>query len=270
MNVRILFEVKKTLYLLETYFENGKTSFYLNDIKVSKNKIKNYIDVLIVTSRVINDIRYSKQKRIKEFERMIKSLFGVYGNLSNEFNKINKFIKNNFYEQKISFKYLEVLEKIQSEIIKFRKNFIDLVNKKLEVNSKLFIGEKIKIEYCENHHLANSIFDLKTIDADDFLIKRNNNNLYEYYSEGEIKISIFLLYLSVLEIVLDEYDKNLILMIDDAFSELDYKNQEKIIDILKIKNESIFITTTNESIIRNFEKENFKVIYLKNKGDKNE
>ena len=82
------------------------------------------------------------------------------------------------------------------------------------------------------------------IHRDDFDFIYNNTSARDYASQGLQKIILLSFKMSELEILINDYYEEPILLLDDLFSELDIDNRNSIFNNLNTKIQ-VFITTTD-------------------------
>lgn len=191
--------------------------------------------------------------------------------------KYNKILKkrNDFLKQieelnQINEEYLDVIDEALSKeavfIIETRKKFIISINeilfnvsKDLSLNKetvKLKFNPCLSVENFVNNFKKKRKYDFasKTTSSgphrDDFLIEINDKEADLYASQGQTRTAVIAIKLSLAKYLSVE-NKNLIILLDDVFSELDESRQNELLYKLE-ENKQIFITTTSiESIDRN-------------------
>ena len=82
------------------------------------------------------------------------------------------------------------------------------------------------------------------VHRDDFMFLHNDKNAKEYSSQGLQKLILLSFKMAELEVLIDDYYEEPILLLDDLFSELDIINQNSIINNLNTKIQ-VFVTTTD-------------------------
>ena len=186
-----------------------------------------------------------------------------------KYNKVlktrNEYLKT---ESKIDFNYLDVLTNqlidLNIKIYKLRKEFInDLNNYIVDIYKKISGKEDIHIKYeslIDNEEYAKSELQNKYdrvrdselnqkttligIHRDDFSIYIDGQEINNYGSQGQHRISILCLKLAEIEIYKEKYNIKPIILLDDIFSELDRKKKNNIIKYID-SDLQIFITSTD-------------------------
>ena len=95
---------------------------------------------------------------------------------------------------------------------------------------------------------------------DDILIEINNQNAAASASQGQIRTACLSLKLAVVEYY-KKATKNIIIILDDVFSELDENRQNKILDYFN-DNYQVFITTTNINLLTKNALKNSEIIEI--------
>ena len=217
-----------------------------------------------------------------------------------EYNKIlknrNEYLKNSSFDKT----YFDILtEKLIDQnikIYKYRKNYIENINKYISKIYKNITGkDKIEVKYetfidsYDEKNIKNDLFikydnifngeiyqkmTLIGIHRDDFSIYIDNIKINNYGSQGQHRIAILCFKLAELEMY-KEFNIKPILLLDDIFSELDQSKKNNIIKYIK-KDLQVFITATDlnnvdEKIVKNadiFYVDNGKVIRGEENGRK--
>ncbi len=141
-------------------------------------------------------------------------------------------------------------------ILNKRLNFIDKLNEELKIISKELNVEQINLEYVKTYSddiyasfKNKERYDIisKTTNIgchrDDFVIKINDKNAYEYASEGQIRTITIAIKLAI-KSLLEKTGETPILLLDDVFAALDQTRILSLIKYLK-KSKQTFITTTS-------------------------
>jgi len=174
----------------------------------------------------------------------------------------------------------EQLIKVQEEIVKYRQAYIGEINNVLSkiITSLKGDDQTAQLQYepfvkydkdfyinCARAYARNKESDIKHkttqigIHREDFKMILNNKDISSYGSQGENRIAVLALKLSPFFLIEDR-DKKPIIVLDDAFSELDKDHQIRLVKFLE-KCEQVFITSTTSKIQNTsvFEVKNHKV-----------
>ena len=106
-------------------------------------------------------------------------------------------------------------------------------------------NDEILLHLKKNRIYEETIGFTKTgVHRDDFVFLHNGKNAKEYSSQGLQKLILLSFKMAELEVLIDDYYEEPILLLDDLFSELDIINQNSIINNLNTKIQ-VFVTTTD-------------------------
>lgn len=266
---------------------------------IDQKKISNYLsrmNVIMFCPDDLEIIKGSPNIRRRYLNIELSQLRNDYLILLKEYNQILK-QRNEYLKQKNNFKFDKVYYDVLTNniiekniaIIKFRYDFIRKLNKYLPnifnkiygssdliINYRSFISEQdIAKENIRNilkkkfDDVLNSELLQKTTllgcHKDDFKMYLNGQDVSEFCSQGQQRLSILCLKLSEIELFYEEKKVYPIILLDDIFSELDEFKKNNIIDYFKEESQ-IFITTTDiNNIDENFKKKSD--IYIVNNGN---
>ncbi len=212
-----------------------------------------------------------------------KSFIRVLNNYNVLIKNKNDYLKKVYVNSNMDLSYLDILDlKIAEygyEICKLRQEYIDKLNKyikrifhKFRKDDELFIrydsqfldksvNEIIKL-LKKNRSNEMTLGLTKTgIHRDDIEFIYNGKNAKEFSSQGIQKLILLSLKLAELEVLINDYYEEPILLLDDLFSELDSVNQNSILNNLN-KDIQVFITTTDINNIKPSMVKRAKVIDL--------
>ena len=256
---------------------NGKKlSVNGNEIKKHSDYIGN-LKVIIFNPDDIRLIKEAPSNRRRFLNIEISQLYGKYINILNEYNVVLKqrneylkIIKNN----KVNYVYFDILNEklieLAMNIYEYRIKFINNINKYV---SRVFMEisgyDGLTIKYIPNVDVSNmdefknimedklntnydrEIFIGSTLvgpHRDDFSFKLVDNDLLLYGSQGQIKLAILALKLSLIDVFRDICGEYPVLLLDDLFSELDVDRRNKVINYLNKDIQTIVTTTDLKNI----------------------
>ncbi len=289
MKVKIgIFNGKKNVRLELTLNGKEKTAKINNQmIKKMSDYICQY-SVILFSPDDIKLIKDSPNSRRNYLNIEISNINKNYLNLINNYNKIiknkNDYLKKLNLNEYLDEKYLDVLDEkiadIGSYICSERKKYIEDINLYIEkVFKKFKTKDSLKLVYISD-------FDSKTneeiikllkksrqkekmlgmtnigIHRDDISFIHNDKDSNLYSSQGIQKLIILSLKISEVKLLIQKYKIMPILLLDDLFSELDEKNQNKIMKLLN-KKVQVFITTTDINNIKASDLKDLNVIKIK-------
>lgn len=250
--------------------------------KVSKNdnifkRISDYLSCLLVVSFSSFDFQLIRGVPLerRKFLNLLNLQFEPRDALTlNEYEKIlkerNFLLKNNkITNENKKLKLLEILSfqliEKGKKIIALRKKIIDLINEIIALEYSAISGslnDFVKIEYINNvsvneyesvmtKSLNEDLLKGSTSRGphkDDFIIMLNGRNISICGSQGQQRDALIALKLSVTKLMSRIKKENPVLLLDDVFSELDAERQNKIIERLDKKMQTIITTTTLSDI----------------------
>ncbi len=210
-------------------------------------------------------IKGSPSSRRQLIDTFISQIDNYYLKYLSEYKKIlkirNEFLKNieNGQYDKIMFDVInKKLISNGKEIIKIRKKYIEMLNKVIK-NISLALTNKegiidlcycpdVEEEYYEKTIINNIKIDLlsklttKGPQKDDINICFNGKEAALYASQGQTRIVVLSIKLAIYELF-SNISNNIIVILDDVFSELDNNKQIYLMEYIKNVGQA-FITTT--------------------------
>lgn len=258
---------KQLEYLLTN---NGKKTKINSRLK---KKISDYIfqyKVVLFSPDELKIIKESPTVRRNYLNVNLSQINKTYIKLLNTYNVLiknkNEYLKKLYINGNLDERYLDILDlkiaEIGSQICLIRKEYIDKINKKIKRIFKKFkkddevyvdyqsqflnkSNDEILMNLKKNRIYEETIGFTKTgIHRDDFVFLHNGKNAKEYSSQGLQKLILLSFKMAELEVLIDDYYEEPILLLDDLFSELDIINQNSIINNLNTKIQ-VFVTTTD-------------------------
>lgn len=226
----------------------------LNLIKGSPAIRRNFLDLELMKISKAYLLNLTKYKQIlKQRNSLLKTI-----NFNDDYTFLN-ILGIQLYESSLK------LNKVRSE-------FIDDLNQILQDVYKKFSSHQIQIKYIPSNtneqllnHFNNNqkqdiIYKTTTVGPhrDEFIIYFNNQNA-KLASQGEIRLMVISLKLSLLKLIQKETNSEVVLLLDDVLSELDLKIQNTFLNALPkniqvIMNSAIDITSNDFQIIKLKEK----------------
>ncbi len=272
--------------LLKIKYNGNKANILWGEKEIKKRDMIHEIDTIIFEPDDLKLIKGEPSERREYLDLQLSQLIGKYYQLKKEYEKVlkqrNWLLKTIKYEKKSDDVFLDILtEKIIEKgayIYNIRKSYIDNINQEID---NIFFDvsglKKLQIKYKTTPNLENfNVEEIKTIfreefkiirneeiekavtllgpHRDDFLFYLNEENLKNFGSQGQQRLSVISLKLAEIKIFEKLKERRPILLLDDAFSELDVKKKNKLFKYIKSDDQTI-ITTTN---INNIEKKLIK------------
>lgn len=175
--------------------------------------------------------------------------------------------------------YTEQLAKSSQQIIDYRKIFVEKINLELVQMYHYLAANNKTIFFKYNPLIEDNILkQLKDKYDKDLMFKTTSigphrddydfimDNLFarDFASQGEQRVIILAIILSIANIVIKEKQVKPILLLDDVFSELDYLRQNQLVKYLNSTDMQSIITTTNIKDINSSFLNNSKIFSVKN------
>ena len=259
--------IKKLEYLLTN---NGKKTKVNNTLKKKISDFISQYKVILFSPDELKIIKDAPSTRRNYLNISLSQINKSYLKLVNNYNILiknkNDYLKKMYLNSNLDDKYLDILDikiaEIGRQITEYRKDYIDKINKYIKKIFKKFKKrDDIYIKYDSQFLNKNENEIVKILrknrqnelnlgmtktgnHRDDFEFIYNGNSAKEYSSQGIQKLILLSLKLSELEVLINDYYEEPILLLDDLFSELDIDNQNCVLNNLN-KNIQIFITTTD-------------------------
>lgn len=248
--------------------KNGKAA-YVNDVEYKK--ISDFIAGILVvmfTPKDLNLIIGGRSERRKFFDLMISLCDKKYMTLLSEYKNVlkerNEILKQYTTANKLILDVVsDNLANLGEKITTRRQKFIDLLNNYIQIISKKLNFENIKVNYLPSIekdyklNLENKLnYDLLTKSTsvgphrDDYGFEICDKEATEYASQGQMRSIVICLKLALKEVCELCNKKEVILLLDDVFAELD-KNRQKELVLYLLEQKQTFITTTTLKEIPN-------------------
>lgn len=278
-----------------TLTSKGKKTKINNNLKKRISDFISQYKVILFSPDELRIIKESPNTRRNYLNIALAQINKSYITLLNKYNVViknkNDYLKKSYINSNMDKTYLDVLDlKIAEygyEICKLRMEYVDKLNKYIKKIFRKFRKlDTLFIRY-NSQFLNKSIPEIvnllrknrnnelmlgltKTgIHRDDIEFIHNGNNAKEFSSQGIQKLILLSLKMAELEVLINDYYEEPILLLDDLFSELDSVNQNSILNNLN-RNIQVFITTTDINNIRPGMVRRAKVIELNRRDESNE
>lgn len=237
----------------------------LDIVKGSPSVRRQFLDVFISQCDAVY------LKTLSEYKKVLK--------IRNEFLKN---INNNQYD-KIMFNVInEKLINSGKIIVEMRQKYIDELNLLVEKVSKQLSNNQNKVNLQYNPDIAPTLLQETIINninldimskitthgpqKDDINILFDNKEASLYSSQGQIRLSVLAMKLAIYEMFSKQND-NIIIILDDVFSELDETRQKYLMEYIENVGQ-VFITTTEIDKIPEELKNKSNIIEIK-EGESN-
>jgi len=290
-------EFSKIKMVLESDIKSLKLE-YLLTLKGKKTKINNSLKkkisdfisqykVILFSPDELRIIKDAPSTRRNYLNISLSQINKSYIKLLNNYNVLiknkNDYLKKMYVNSNMDETYLDILDSkisdIGFEICSIRSEYIEKINKnikkifhKFKKDDDLyirydsqFLNKKPKeiFNFLQKSRKQEVILGLTKsgIHRDDIEFVHNDKSAKEFSSQGIQKLILLSLKLSELEVLINDYYEEPILLLDDLFSELDGENQNNILNNLN-KKIQVFITTTDLNNIKPSMVKKSKVIDL--------
>ena len=283
--------IKKLEYLLT---QDGKKTKINGTLKKRISDFISQYKVILFSPDEIKIIKDAPSTRRTYLNISLSQINKGYIKLVNNYNILiknkNDYLKKMYINSNMDERYLDILDiklaQIGKEICEERREYIDKLNKyikkifkKFKSNDDIYIkyesnfldkSEKDIIKYLKKNRMneINLGMTKSGVHRDDFIFMHNGENAKEFSSQGIQKLILLCLKLAELNVLINDYYEEPILLLDDLFSELDVVNQNLVLNNLN-KNIQIFITTTDINNVNPKIVKKAKIIDLGG-GNKNE
>lgn len=261
---------------------NGGKQLLINGILYKK--ISDFIGNIKAVMFSPNDLNLVYGSKLERRQFLNTELSIINKNYIYEFSKYNKILKErNEILKNYSPDKKIILDIVTKELIdcgkiiyKYREKFIDDLNEYILKIHKNLYGEDLYIKYnpsvkyedYDNIYTERLEYDILTkstqrgIHRDDFVFMINDNNAISYSSQGQVRSIVLSLKIALFYYVKNIYKNDVILLLDDVFSELDNDRVLSLVKFLMNENQT-FITTTSIDLIPNTLKNKAQIIYIK-------
>jgi DNA replication and repair protein RecF len=248
---------KKEAWLEKNYFFNKvKKSFW--------QYLKEVPRVVLFTPEQISIINGAPEKRRTYFDKLISNYDLIYKNklinYESALRKRNKLLE--IYQDSMRLKeelsfWDNYLVEQSAYLTSARQKYIDFLNQYQKVDSK-----KFNIRYLANPFTFSRLKEVELLEKKirktligpqkdnyeiDLVEETYTKNLHHYGSRSEQRLAVFWLKLNEIRYLEKETNTSPILLLDDAFSELDLKNKKLLLDLIQ-KYQTI-LTTTEENLL---------------------
>lgn len=271
-----------------TILKDGKKTIDVNSIKIKKvSDLFGTLNSVMFSPEDLKIVKESPEQRRKfldiELCKMSKKYYYNIVQYNKVLNQRNALLKSNYMNYDILDVYDIELSKFGAEVVKYRLDYLERINKYgKQVHSDITYGkEQIEFIYSSNikdfasikENIYNLLIQKRNDDSnrkyttvgphrDDFLVKINGNDVKNFGSQGQQRTAVLTIKFASMEVIKEITGEYPVLLLDDVLSELDQKRQSYILN--SVSNIQTIITCTGvENINRNI-RENSKIFMVKN------
>ena len=280
---------KKTDKCQITLKKNGK-AVYLNDVVVSKlSEYLGKVNTVCFSPEDVSLFKDSPSIRRRFLDKELSGLFPIYIKqliaFKNTLEQRNALLKDKIDETLLSVIDDKLVE-TSYDVFKRRKWLIDKLqvfatniyksitneDQKIRIEYYSFLNEVGKEQYLEKalklykNTFKKDVEKMYTnigVHKDDFKVFLNDLEIDMYASQGQQRLISLCMKLAVAEIISKANKEEPIIILDDAFSELDANKKQKLLEYVINKNQ-VFITCTDyKNIIQKNVHPNIMLINIK-------
>ena len=249
----------------------------VNDSELKKvSSLAGVVKVISFLPKDVELFKGSPSIRRKFVDTTLSMLDKIYLVNLGEYNKILDQIRVLLKEENVDTVHLEVLTQELSKrgviIQTKRSKFLALLNEELKTISKYIEGDESKmgITYLPDVEELDKYFEkvweklkqtltlnkvnrnvIKGVHQDDISMDFDGKSLSMFGSQGQNRISVIALKLSLIRMIKFKFKEEPIVILDDVLSELDEMHQKKLIQLLN-RIEQVFITGTKVNLIEKY------------------
>ncbi len=280
--------VDRVIKDLEIDFLPKDKKVFLNQKEIKK--ISDYIsnlNVILFTPDDLEIIKGSPSVRRNLLNVQISQMSHVYLKTYNEYNKIlktrNEYLKLLYVNHLADLSYLKILtdQLIEKSVLIYqkRKEYVDFINRQIgtiyekitnfgglqlkyepnvlfssfeKANIKMSLKKKFEENYQRELMQGMTLFGPH---RDDFSYFLNEQDLKLFGSQGQQKLAVLAHKLAEIDIFIQYTKTKPILLLDDIFSEIDIKKQNRLLEYVKQDIQSIITTTDLKNVQRKIVKD---------------
>ena len=271
-----IIKIGTPFYRIELNYSNGETrvatfdnktkTFICFDKKSRRLPKKARYPIVLFQPSDLNLISGSPSRHRDYFDRIFSELSDDYGATLSKYEKAlrqrNELLKNNPNKTSL-FSWNILLSKYGTTINKYRREFVDLINKDLELTyhsiaenddevvleyktelqdiSEAKYLESLEQNFTKDLYLGHTSFG---VHRDDFEFVFNHKKADGSASRGETRSIILALKFVEAKILEEKLKEKPIILLDDVFSELDNTRRECLIK--NFKNHQVIITSVED------------------------
>jgi len=285
---------KDLAVVLKTNNGSAIKQYRINDKTTTKSKYIQMLSTVIFSPDLIDVLMFEPRQRRLFLDSYISKVDIEYEELTQKYekalrqrNSLLKIIskKEKYTESdKNSLKFwTSIIVDIGTSITTKRIEFVEKLN---QVNPKLYpnimkykpnleiteietLGDK---EYLKKTYLdlLNKRFKKELIlgvtlvgpHRDDWILTYNGKNLNKYGSRGEKRMAIADIAFKMNHLLIETYEENPVILLDDISSELDKKNVERLLKEKILPSQQTIITTTNIKEVSKYLNKEFQEVNL--------
>ncbi len=267
----LFFEKDNKENTIKVNFYKNKKKIFLNNIEINNlYNVLNFFNVTLITPDNIDLINSSPLKRRKYIDMFISQLDKEYLKTLVKYKKLNqiknKTLKDFKFTKKIDKVYLEVLNNeistLNDNIVSKRKKILNEIEQKINDIISIVTSKKevvqIKYNIIKENKPKEEIYKeelknfniLKGAHLDDYDFYLNEKESKLYSSQGQKRLVTISFFIAQNFIIKKMTNETPLIIFDDVYLDLDSKREEKMIEYIKDFNQTIFITTEENNMLK--------------------
>lgn len=305
--VEIFLQKNNLQHKVATQLSESERKIFLNEKKVSKSTIRREFSTVLFSPESLSVIKNSDRERRDLIDELIESIFiqnrkslENYRRLLKQRNALLKDFRDNKYEiNPRNVLYLETLTEqfllCAADVVEIRLNALQKIIPRLQqVLSEIFNESDVDIavdyvisDQRHRHIKRSEAYDamykrwlqLKSAEIKmghslvgphkhDICLLFNEKDSRYYCSQGQQRLLILAFKMAQIGLHFDVHGSYPILLLDDVLSEIDEFKRHKLIEVLESLRAQIFITTTENTVLRYLNRSSYSVFEVK-KGQLN-
>lgn len=243
--------------------EKGKSFYINNELKRKTSEVIGKLHAIIFKPGDIELFSQSPKARRREIDLELGKISNDYIKALANYNHYIKQKNDLLKEDTIDETFLSIVDDSLIPVIKTiitgRHQFINRINEYIDDIYKSISGDRsdIRVEYkkcCDTDEVETKLKLARDKDIlvhhstfgphkDDYVFTINNRELNDYASQGQKRMIIIAFKLSVVKLIKDYLQKDVLILLDDVLSELDKERSSKLLNMLP--DNQIIITTTH-------------------------
>jgi len=298
-----LIEKQKLVHKVQFLLSNEGKKIILNEKKISGSTLSREFSTVLFSPESLSVIKNSDKERRDLLDELIASVFHQKAQVIDDFkrvlrqrNKLLKDLKDGVLEiNRENVAFLDTLSEkflqLSTQIVLLRLAALERMKSNLrEALSYVFQSDDVEIavEYVISgqifHHqdeksiysvLQNRWHQLKSAEIKsgmslvgphkhDIRILLNEKDARFYCSQGQQRLIILAFKMAHIRLHFDVHGVYPILLLDDVLSEIDEKKRMKLIEYLETINAQIFITTTEQTVLKYLDSKILTVFEVQN------
>lgn len=267
---------------LKIVIDSKSKNYFINDNKIKNRSFIGNINCVLFEPHDLNIFKDGPKKRRQFLDIELSKIYKNYLKQSLIYYKIlkdkNNLLKNIQLDETLYESLNENLINPMYEIMRYRKHFVDYLNKRINNYLRVLINKdlsfNIKYDCCVNEiskeKIKEKIEQNKEKDLfykvsfigshkEDIKFYFGDKEVYQIASQGQKKLALISLKLALVDYINEVIKEKPILLLDDILSELDIENQKRLLNFLNDDIQTIITTTDIKKI--NIKKE-YKIIEI--------